>query len=332
MLFELSCPLRQSLRLLLLLSLSPALRLTITDAAAMSCSQAPTDYVCSAIDVPGAASTRVNGINNLNSVSGYYEIPGTSTFRWSSSGFDLPSVPPGASAAYGFGINDAGHLVGYTLGSSGFKGFLWDGNTYSDIAYPGASHTFTFGINASGTVAGSYQTSPTSVSGFLLTGSVYQSLNVPGAKSTYLYGVNSAGTAAGTYISSTGEIVGFTGDGSTFSDIRVPGASQTYVRGINNIGDVVGNYIDSLGATQGFARLSNGTFWTFAVAGALRTYVMGINDSRAVAGYFMPNDYFSEGFVANLKPIPLPAAGVLLASGLILLGRRLAGVRSKAVQ
>ncbi len=303
--------------------------ISVPQAAAISCVLAPAGYECAALDVPGAASTRANGINNPKTVSGYHEVPGISTFRWSSSGFDLPSVPTGSSAAYGFGVNDAGHIVGYTLGSGGFRGFLWEGSAYSDIAYPGASHTFAYGINASNTIAGSYQTSPTAVSGFLLTGSTYQTLNVPNARSTYLYGVNNGGTVAGTYIGSTGEIVGFTGSGSTFSDVRAPGATQTYVRGINNIGDVVGNYIDSVGATRGFARLSDGTFWTFAVADALRTTVMGINDSRAVVGHFMLNDYFSNGFIAELKPLPLPSALLMLAGGMIVLGRAMHGQRSR---
>ncbi len=291
--------------------------------AALSCSQAPLDYVCTAFDIPGAASSRANGISNNGKISGYYEIPGTSVFRWSGSGFDLPSVPSGASAAYGFGVNDAGHLVGYSLGTNGFQGFLWNGSAYSSIAYPGASHTFAFGINATGAVAGAYQTSPASVSGFLLTGSNYETVNAPNARATYLYGVNDAGVVAGTYIGDTGDVAGFTKDGAAFTDIRVPGAMQTYVRGINGIGDVVGNYIDSLGATRGFAKLSDGAFWTFSVSGALRTHVMGINDSRAVAGYYTPNDYFSGGFVANLKPLPLPSAVLLLAGGLIILGRAL---------
>lgn len=295
-----------------------------TDAHAFGCAQAPDQYTCTAIDVPGSFSTRVNGINNAGVLSGYYETPGVGTFRKPvAGGFDLPGNGAGAAAAYGFGLNDAGHIVGYTLGAGGYQGFVWDGNTYSSHAFGSNIPTFAFGINNAGTVVGAYQTSPSTASGYVLSGSTYQSVNVGGARSTYVYGINNGGTLAGTYISATGEIVGFKGSASAQTDVRVPGARQTYVRGINNIGDVVGSYVDAAGLTKGFAQLTDGSFWTFAVSDALRTNVMGINDNRAVAGFYALDEYFSHGFVAELKPLPIPPAAAMLAAGLVMLGTRL---------
>lgn len=293
-----------------------------TDARAFGCAQVPAQYMCTAIDVPGSFSTRVNGINNAGVLSGYYETPGVSTFRKpGGGGFDLPGNAAGAAASYGFGLNDAGHIVGYTLGAGGYQGFVWDGNTYSSHSFGTNIPTFAFGINNAGTVVGTYQTSATSASGYMLNGSTYQTVNVDGARSTYVYDINDGGTVAGTFISSTGEIRGFRGIGA--NQTQFSAGRQTYVRGINNFGDVVGSYVDAAGFTKGFAWLTDGSFWTFAVSEALRTNVMSINDNRTVSGFYSLDEYSTHGFIAELKPLPIPPAAAMLAAGLVMLGTRL---------
>ena len=65
---------------------------------------------------------------------------------------------PGATATYGYGINDAGQIVGsYVHSQSVFSGFLLDvDGSYTPINVPGAYQTWAYGINGSGQIVGVY--------------------------------------------------------------------------------------------------------------------------------------------------------------------------------
>ena len=65
---------------------------------------------------------------------------------------------PGATATYGYGINDAGQIVGIYRDDVGiYHGILWDvDGSYTTLDVPGAYQTVAYGIDASGQIVGVY--------------------------------------------------------------------------------------------------------------------------------------------------------------------------------
>jgi hypothetical protein len=117
----------------------------------------------SPIDYPGAgtgpgAGTFAQGINDADRIAGGV-IGGTSGgvgFTYDGSSFTKFTVP-GSTPTFGWGINDAGALVGYFNDSAGQHGFVDMGGQFTTLDAPGAGlGTRAAGINASGTVVGFY--------------------------------------------------------------------------------------------------------------------------------------------------------------------------------
>ena len=61
-----------------------------------------------------------------------------------------PSMPPGLSTTYAYGINDSGQIVGYFVDASGSHGFVDTGGTFTTL--PGIAT----GINNSGQIVGTF--------------------------------------------------------------------------------------------------------------------------------------------------------------------------------
>jgi hypothetical protein len=257
-------------------------------------------YSYIAIDVPGADSTGVSGINDAGEIVGSYtDSSGNHGFLRSGGSYLPINVPfPGAYVTSVYGINDAGQIVGSYF--DGFAhGFLRSGGSYLPIdpgPFPGAfNNTAAFGINDAGQIMGTYRDASNIAHGFLLSGGGYTAIDVPGAlntsgSGTTARGINDAGQIVGLYIDSSydGGLVpyhGFLLSGGGYTAIDVPGASQTFATGINDAGQIVGTYVDADG--HGFL-LSGGSYTAIDVPfpGAYGTSVVGINDAGQIVGSY----------------------------------------------
>jgi hypothetical protein len=129
-------------------------------------------------------------------------------------------------------------------GSSGDRGFIYDGTTYRTLHVPEAIHTYTYGINDAGSVVGYYIDPSHSRHGFIYDGTTYTTFDVPEAIHTFAYGLNDAGTVVGQYEDASYQHHGFIYDGTTYRTLDVPEAVHTSAYGINDAGIVVGSYRD----------------------------------------------------------------------------------------
>ena len=259
--------------------------------------------------------------------------------------------PPGADGgAFGFGINNAGQVVGTSLDANfNGTGFVYSAGNFTFLAVPGAAGgSDANAINNNGDIVGDYNDADGFAHGFLRQGGVFSTLN------SEPYGLNDGGMVVGSLFGGTGHSAGYVLFNGVSTPIVVPGALDTYAFGINNRGDVVGasdvpgtssafllrddvltsfrapgasfteaHGINDAGTIVGFSSdgnqasgfvLSGGVYTTIRVPGALDTAVYGINDSGTLVGYYDTADGGLHAFIATSVPEPSSAllAGIAL--------------------
>ncbi len=234
------------------------------------------------LDYPGAIATFLNGTNNRGVLIGYYidtsyashavtySVP-LSTWNM------LPDIPDYAENQ-GYGINDDGVAVGYTLGNPfGTLAWIWrpDSQSYSFFTAPGAreASTYPFGINEEKQVVGWFISFPHNglERGFLRKhrreeeyedaneyeneNGTYQNINVPDVLATAPAGINKSGKIAGWFFDANFNQYGFVRtSGGVFTAVNYPGSDGgTQVNGINDHGVLCGNAFNfTSGLYQGF--------------------------------------------------------------------------------
>jgi uncharacterized membrane protein len=218
------------------------------------------------LDVPGSNAnpgTTASGINDSgeivgsfsNSLGGFGFLKSGTTYSTLFAN-ESTCATPCASAVFtnALGINSAGQIVGQFSDSSGFHGFLTDGQTYTTLDVPGSNAnpgTVAQGINDAGQIVGSFGDSLGN-HGFLKSGMTYTTLDVPGATNgtsstgTFAHGINNSGQIVGHFTNRSGG-VGFLWDGASYTTLDVPGSSFTVASGINDAGQIVGGFDDGLG-------------------------------------------------------------------------------------
>lgn len=206
------------------------------------------------IDVPGAAFTRVLGLNAQGDVCGGTLLNGARLAFTASRQADFTDV--------------------------------------QTFAYPGAVFTQCRGINATREMVGGYQTADTRFHAFVKTGSEFISFDVPGAKDTVASGIDPLGQIVGRFTDAGGKIHGFfRARDESFLTIDVPGAVATEASGITPQGDITGVYTSTDGRFHGYILSADG-FETVDVPGALNTGTpsggMWMSASGELAGYHRP--------------------------------------------
>src|SRR5271169_1368372 len=93
------------------------------------------------------------------------------------------------------GINDHGQVVGQFGDTNGVvHGFVWEGDSLSQVDYPGMSAVNLYKINNLGQFVGSMNDPNGTVHGFFCDrGTLSLPLTHPGAGATYAYGINDRG-------------------------------------------------------------------------------------------------------------------------------------------
>jgi uncharacterized membrane protein len=198
------------------------------------------------------------------------------------------------------GINDSGQVVGDFQGPVGTIGFLFSGDTYSELA----QFSYTYAISNGGQVLGRtpegqpgtsqpYNNAPVNVI----------SPPTPTGCCNVL-GLNNNGDLVGSWIdpSAPGSSSGYLKTATSFYTIRVPGSVQDGAYSVNAADDVVGVYIDSNGSVHGYLRTGAGNFVNIDVPMTHNTQAFGINDAGDIVGdYPLPPEhaYIPNGFLLS---------------------------------
>ena len=267
-----------------------------------------------AIDVPGASSTVVAGINDAGYLVGQETVSGQEfAFTYDGTSFHLIQEQS-AHNTVGTGINNAGVIAGYYEPNSSTPryGFTDDGHGhFTQINLSPNISSGANGINDAGVVVGqSYLHTVSGVTpvytGYIDDHGTVTYLNAPGTVTSSGYtaanGINDAGHVAGDFETAYGTgNQGFLYEGGQFTVIDDPNAGPqgTSAQGINNVDQIVGFYTDSAGMTHGFID-NNGVFTTVDdPLGVNGTLLTGINDAGQVSGYYVDANHVDHGFVAN---------------------------------
>jgi len=250
------------------------------------------------IEYPGAISTSVRGINNLGDISGSYATETRENgFTRSASGVFTSLEVPGSFITRGWGIDDAGRVVGtFFEGDPHFSspiGFLYNQGQYTRLEYPGAEYTQAFGISASGIVGFIYGGIPLGYHGFLYANNQWIQLDVPGARQTLALGIAPNGQIVGVYESESRH--GFIYTAGSYQTIDFPKSSvtSTELYAINGIGTLLGSWNDGSCSFYPFTYSRQGRFTTLDFPAA---FISGINDDGYVVGVFGAT---GKGFIAK---------------------------------
>jgi probable HAF family extracellular repeat protein len=209
------------------------------------------------IDLPGAAGTQVDKINDRGQIIGNYSrvapfLPGEGSRGFVLHRGKLTRIDvPGARLTAPHGINDRGHVVGqYNFAEGADHGFLWKRGRITTLDVPGASSTVPLGINDRGDVVGTYADSGGTLHGFLLRDGAYTTFDAPVGRFTFPFDINDRGQivvssvtpAAGGQLDGARGFVLRDGLNGPFTEIAFPGAPPTLATGIDDRGRIVGLY------------------------------------------------------------------------------------------
>lgn len=258
-----------------------------------------------------------------------------------------PISYPGSPYTQAYGMNNAGEIVGQTIGG----GFVYSNGIYTLLNVPGSTGTLANGVNNVGQIVGDYESNVGSQNhAFLYSGGAFTSIGDPDVYILYVPGINDAGTIVGTYaspgigtqafvyangviqpisapgstawgINNAGQILVDTGSGSfldtngVFTPIQVPGATSTHANAINNVGQIVGSYQDASNVYHLFLD-TNGIFTTLDFSGIpTDADIYGINDAGQILLYAP-----TTSFLATPVATPEPASLWLCCCGLVIAG------------
>jgi uncharacterized membrane protein len=225
-------------------------------------------YSFTTVDYPGAATTRLIGINDHFEMVGHYIMPGAGQVR---------------------------HAMKYTDGQ--FEAL--DPNGILGSAQSAANQ-----INNRGDISGWYSTQAGTRHGYILSDGVVRTIDYPGTDFTQVNGITDTGTIFGHFRDAAGRFHGFTLRDEAFTQLDFPGALNTFAFYINARGDVAGEWNSS--ATEighGFVLTKKGEWISIDAPGAPpnSTLAIGINDRQLVLGYYRQPDGQFRTFIVNPK-------------------------------
>jgi len=193
------------------------------------------------------------------------------------------STPNGLSAlsspnsdSYGYGINNAGTVVGTTYVNGTVHGTVWSGTGATDLG----ANSYAMAINNSGEVVGGNGEAFRVVNGQL------QSLGNPqGVNWSAAYGINDAGTVVGDGQLANGTFRGIIwSPGGSMILLGTLGGSSSQATDINDGGEVVGFASVASGYQHAFSML-DAMMIDLGTLGGGNSYAYGVNDSGEVVGY-----------------------------------------------
>jgi probable HAF family extracellular repeat protein len=285
------------------------------------------------LPIPGARLSQVSAINNRGQIVGdTITSDGTvisRAFRWSpATGTQNLGTLPGGGPSSGYGINDAGQVVGSaSLNSGGSRAFRYtDGVGMVDLGVlPGQTNSTARAINNAGQVTGTSTNSPLPGVPFRYTDGVgMQSLGLPPGATGASSGtaINSRGLVATTAsVSGVSRAFRYT-DGTGWQDLGSFGGG-TSASAINDAGQVAGSASLGNGVTHAFLYTDGvGMRDLGALPGGVNSFALGLNglghavgEGRVAGpGSALHALLFKDGTVTDLNSLISPQSGWLLIS------------------
>jgi probable HAF family extracellular repeat protein len=200
--------------------------------------------------LPGGTYSSASAINDLGQVVGTADAAGTPSqgFLWDQGTMrDLGAL--GGDAAFAYGVNDVGQVVGESAtlpGPTAYHACLWQNGTITDLGTLGGGGSFANGISNAGDVVGGAALANGRTHAFLYRDGVMTDLGAPpGNTDTTAYAINGAGQVVGT--------AEFDDDpppynyyhallwqDGTMTDLGTLGGPSSEAVAINDAGDMVG--------------------------------------------------------------------------------------------
>jgi probable HAF family extracellular repeat protein len=284
-----------------------------TLAVAPTYARTPPSFTLETIDIPGAVSTSVDGINANGDIVGSYWTAdnvahGFARINGEIETLDFPDLNTIATQAVG--INARGDVVGiYTTSdpcvgcpdwiAGVLHGFLWRDGEFQTVMVPGSKYTTALSINAERDITGEYWSDK--AYGWVWRNGSFTTIDMSESTAplswSAVYGVNARGDLVGWY--GSGETWVFHGYVKTKEgDVSIdgPGSTWTLATGLNARGTVVGWSLDGAGNPHGFV-WNTGTPVPFDVPGSMWTYMNDINDRGDMVGQYATPDGIAHGFV-----------------------------------
>src|SRR5579863_230372 len=270
------------------------------------------------VDVPGATSTLVLGINNAGQTVGSYTDTSNATHGFSLIGGVFTTIDfPGATLTEAVSINNVGQIAGSYSDRQGVgHGFLLSNGTFTSITDPAFAccATYLSAITDTGVLVGSGIDSDGNENGFELVNGTFTTLDFPGANFTELLGIPfQNGAIVGAYSTSfpTGPFQGLTYYNGQFATFNVNGATNTVLYGISDGGQAVGSY-SAPGVAHAFLTtciLQSGSevcsqlgVTTADFPGAALTEPSNLNDSGQVVGAYVDSNNVTHGYLMTGGP------------------------------
>ena len=220
---------------------------------------------------PGAAGTVVAGINNTDTIAGWYQDPD--------------------GAIYGF---------------TEWQGIWTKYQDPHELHGGDAQVTELLGLSDDDLAVGFDQDSTKLDHSFELTLSTgqFQAIKPPNAKSSAATGINGKGDIVGWLTLASGNTEGWLLKGGQFTIFEYPGAPVTQARALDWNDDIVGSYQDASGNTHGFLLtdpLASQSWKSIddPSANGGETIIAGINNHHSMVGYYAPPSGNINGFMAT---------------------------------
>jgi hypothetical protein len=212
--------------------------------------------------------------------------------------------------SFPLGINNAGSIVGWTVGKAAnapFKGFDIVGGAIGKVTVKGSKSTNPTGINDAGQICGAYVDAGGVQHGFLLTGKKLTTIDPAGSTDTWASFVNNAGEVGGYYSDSQNSTHGFTLNGGVIATANYPGAVQTVLNRSASNGILAGYYEDGAGATHGML-YQGGHFTSVDYPGAVFTNLLAVNAGGSAVGLYRDAAGVYHGFLASCPAGQFPCS------------------------
>jgi probable HAF family extracellular repeat protein len=216
---------------------------------------------------PSTIASEAVAINTSGQVTGFVTIPanGNKTadraFRYTAGTMTQLPLPAGNFAAsYGYGINDAGKVVGEAYGPANVgQGYLYNGTTSVEIGDLGGGGSTPLAINNNDRAVGYSSTSGGVDHAFVFANGAMMDLGTLGGHYSYAKSINNADQIVGGSFTDPSDSTyhAFSSDGATMTDLNTKVTSKAAdwvleeATGISDTGIVVGTGSLS-GARHGF--------------------------------------------------------------------------------